>query len=90
MSRIRKYNRGFAGLLGILIVVAIIGILAGGKIYKGKDSQNLKSQIDIGLEAQQEAQDIVDSLNTRQAGLKNVVENAKKVATSSNPIQLDE
>ena len=83
MKTDRDFNKGFVGLLAILIVVAIIGILSAGKIYKSKGSGTLKSQIDIGLEAQQEAQDIVDTLNVRQSGLKNIVENAKKVATSS-------
>lgn len=65
----KKKIDGF-GLIGILIVIAVIALASGGGLY-WKEAQNQKNAIQVGLEAEKKARELVESLNKKQKDLGN-------------------
>ena len=60
----QKKIGGF-GLIGILIVIAVIALASGGGLY-WKETQNQKNAIQVGLEAEKKAEELIESLNKKQ------------------------
>lgn len=64
MVTIAKKESGF-GLLGIIIIVGVIGVLAGGGFYF-KELQQQKSLLDIGRDAEKQAQEFKKKIEAEQ------------------------
>lgn len=79
ISNKKNKTRGF-GLIGLILVIAVIALLSGGALYKNKEKNN-RSQLDTGLDAIKKAEEIkqqLESKNTENTDLQNEKKNTLK------------
>lgn len=78
------YKSGF-GLISIIITVAVIAVLAGGGLY-WRETQNRKSQIQQGLEAEGKAKNLRDQIvEERNKQLEEIGEKPKTESSQQKP-----
>lgn len=74
-----KLEDGF-GLLGLIFVIAIVGIFTGGGLYF-KELQHQKSLLDIGRDAEKQAQELKKKINEEQKKIDEELNNQGRVCT---------